>query len=411
MAEITWCDADEIARGARIYATTKPGCIVWGNGTDQLGNNTFQATRSLLILMALSGNLDVPGGNVFWPAPKLDYPELWDKLPPGQDAKRLGGDRFKALNLTPYAYAHPPSLFRTMLTDEPYPVKTFIVVGNNTVTCFPNSARIIEALKRLDFFVVQDLFMTPTAALADVVLPAAGNLERDEPRLHLHIKGPGGTFMDAVSQKVVEIGERKSDWEFVIELGRKLGLEEYFPSLDVFAENALKPMGVTWDELKSQDYIKVPIEFRKYERMGFGTPTGKFEIYSTIMEEWGYDPLPDHVEPPESPVSTPGALRGIPADPQYRRQAADVLAQPGPPAALAPAPQPRAAGRDQRRDGEGAGDRARRLLLDRDRARAAPHEGQPAPAPTPGWSRCRTAGGCRRRRRPNTACSRCAPTC
>ena len=305
VAEITWCDADEIAKAARIYATTKPGCIVWGNGTDQLGNNTFQATRSLLILMALSGNLDVPGGNVFWPAPKLDYPELWDKLPPEQDAKRIGGDRFKALNLTPYAYAHPPSLFRTMLSDEPYPVKTFIVVGNNTVTCFPNSAQIIEALKRLDFFVVQDLFMTPTAALADVVLPAAGNLERDEPRLHLHIKGPGGTFMDAVSQKVVEIGERKSDWEFIIELGRKLGYEEYFPSLEVFADNALKPMGVTWDELKSQDYIKVPIEFRKYERMGFGTPTGKFEIYSTIMEEWGYDPLPDHVEPPESPVSTP----------------------------------------------------------------------------------------------------------
>lgn len=83
VAEITWCDAEEIARAARIYATTKPGCIVWGNGTDQLGNNTFQATRSLLILMALSGNLDVPGGNVFWPAPKLDYPELWDKLPPG----------------------------------------------------------------------------------------------------------------------------------------------------------------------------------------------------------------------------------------------------------------------------------------------------------------------------------------
>ena len=312
VAEVTWCDAEAIARAARIYATTRPGCIVWGNGTDQLGNNTFQATRSLLILMALSGNLDVPGGNVFWPAPKLDYPELWDKLPPEQDAKRLGGDRFKALNMTPYAYAHPPSLFRAIRSGEPYPVKTLIVVGNNTVTCFPNSAMIVDALKKLDFLAVQDIFMTPTAALADVVLPAAGNLERDEPRLHLHIKGPGATFMDNVSEKLVEIGERKSDWEFIIGLGRELGFEEYFPDLETFAEEALKPMGISWRELKDKDYVEVPIEYRKYERMGFGTPTGKFEIYSTIMEDWGYDPLPDHVEPPESPVSTPARYEDYP---------------------------------------------------------------------------------------------------
>ena len=312
VAETTWCDAETIARAARIYAATRPGCIVWGNGTDQLGVNTFQATRSLLILMALSGNLDVPGGNVFWPAPRLAYPEAWDRLPPGQDAKRLGGDRFKALNMTPYAYAHPPSLFRAILTGEPYPVKTLVVVGNNTVTCFPNSRKIVEALKKLDFLVVQDLFMTPTAALADVVLPAAGNLERDEPRLHLHIKGPGGTLMDNVSEKLVEIGERRSDWEFIIGLGRALGFEDEFPDLEAFAEEALAPMGVSRAELREKDFVEVPLAYRKYEEMGFGTPTGKFEIHSTVMEEWGYDPLPDHVEPPESPVSTPERYRDYP---------------------------------------------------------------------------------------------------
>ena len=313
VAEITWCDADEIAHAARTYATTAPGCIIWGNGTDQLGNNTFQSTRALLVLMGITGNLDVPGGNVFYPAPKLDYPELWDKLSPEQEAKRIGGDRFKALNLTPYAYAHPPSLYHTMLTDEPYPIKAYIVTGNNTVTCFPNTGRIIEAMKRLDLLVVMDMFMTPTAALADVVLPAAGNLERDEPRLHLHTKGPQATFMDTVSQKLVEVGERFSDWEFVIELGRKLGYEEYFPSLEEFAEKALKPMGTTWKDLKKKDHgIEIPVEYRKYEREGFGTPTGKFEIYSTIMEGWGYDPLPGHVEPPESPISTPERYKDFP---------------------------------------------------------------------------------------------------
>ena len=313
VAEITWCSEEDIAHAARAYATTAPGCIIWGNGTDQLGNNTFQATRSLLVLMGITGNLDVKGGNVFYPAPKLEYPEMWDKLSPEQEAKRLGGKRFKALNLTPYAYAHPPSLYQTMITDEPYPVKGYIVTGNNTVTCFPNTARIIEGLKKLDLLVVMDMFMTPTAALADVVLPAAGNLERDEPRLHLHTKGPNATYMDTVSQKLVELGERRSDWEFVIELGRKLGYEEHFPSLEEFAERALKPMGTSWKELKSKDHgIEIPVQYKKYETEGFGTPPGKFEIYSTMMEEWGYDPLPGHVEAPESPISTPEPYKEYP---------------------------------------------------------------------------------------------------
>lgn len=306
VAEITWCEAESIARAARAYATTRPGCIVWGNGTDQLGNNTFQATRSLLVLMGLTGNLDVPGGNVFFPAPKLEYPELWDKLPPQQAAKRIGGERYKAINLTPYAYAHPPSLIQAIDTGKPYQIRAWVIFGNNTVTCFPNTARIIRALKKLDLLVVLDKFMTPTAELADIVLPAAGNLERDEPRLHLHTKGPGATYLDTVSQKLVEVGERKSDWEVAIDLGRKLGFEEYFPALDAFANQALKPLGISWNDLKKRPHgVEIPIEYRKYEKMGFGTKTGKFEMYCTQMEEWGYDPLPNHVEPPESPISTP----------------------------------------------------------------------------------------------------------
>jgi thiosulfate reductase / polysulfide reductase chain A len=313
VADITWCDPQLIAKAARLYATARPGCLVWGNGTDQLGNNTFQATRSLLILMGLTGNLDAPGGNAFYPAPPLNYFELWDKLPPEQAKKRIGGDRFKAINMTPYAYAHPPALYQQILSEKPYPVKAYIVVGNNTVTCFPNTRRIIEAMKKLDLLVVQDIFMTPTAEYADVVLPAAGNLEREEPRFHLLTKGPKATYVDLVSRKLAEIGERLSDWEFIIGLGRKLGYEEYFPTLEQFANEGLKPMGITWDDLKKTDHgVEVPVEYYKYKKMGFGTPTGKFEMYSTMMEEWGYDPLPAHVEPPESPISTPELWKEFP---------------------------------------------------------------------------------------------------
>lgn len=310
VADITWCDPELIAKAARLYATTKPAALVWGNGTDHIGTNVYQSIRSLLILMGIAGNLDVPGGNVFFPAPPLAYPDLKEKLPPGQEAKRLGGGKFKALNRA--AYAHPPTVFRAMLTGEPYPVKAMIVVGSNVVTTYPNTKMIVEALKKLDLLVVHELFMTPTAQLADIVLPAAANLERDEPRLHLHIKGPQATYMDTVSQKLVSLGERKSDWEFMIELGRKLGYEAQFPPLETIANEALKPMGITWDELKARNYVALPIEYRKYEKQGFGTPTGKFEIYSTVMKDWGYDPLPSHVEPPESPVSTPERYKDYP---------------------------------------------------------------------------------------------------
>ena len=310
VADITWCDPELIRRAARLYATTRPGCILWGNGLDHIGRNAFQANRAVLILMGITGNIDVPGGNVFYPAPPLAYPDLRAKLGAEQEAKRLGGSRFKALDRA--GFAHPPTLFRTILSGEPYPVKALVVVGSNVVTTYPNTARVIEALNKLELLVVHDLFMTPTAQYADIVLPAAGNLERDEPRLHLHIKGPQAMLMDTVSRKAVAVGERRSDWEFMIGLGRALGFEADFPSLEALADAALAPMRITWEELKSQEQVKLPIAYRKYETVGFGTPSGKFELWSGTMQEWGYDPLPAHVEPDESPVSTPERFKDYP---------------------------------------------------------------------------------------------------
>lgn len=310
VADLTWCDPELITRAARTYATAHPGSIVWGNGLEHSGRNAFQSLRAVLILMGLTGNIDVPGGNVFYPAPQIAYPDLRDKLTPAQEAKRLGGQKFKALSKA--GFAHPPTLFRTILSEQPYPVKALITVGSNLVTTYPNTARVIAALKKLDLLVVHDIFMTPTAELADIVLPAAANLERDEPRLHLHIKGPRAMYMDTVSAKVASVGERKSDWEFMIALGRKLGYAEYFPSLEALADEALRPMGITWDQLKERQPIALPIEYRKYEKSGFGTPTSKFELYSTVMKDWGYDPLPSHVEPAESPVTTPELYKEYP---------------------------------------------------------------------------------------------------
>lgn len=312
VADLTWCKAEAIRAAARTYAQIKPASIAWGTGVDHIGVNAVQANRAIHILMGLTGNLDVPGGNCFWPAPRLADTELWHLLPPEQAAKRLGADRFKALNMRPTMYAHPPSVFEAMLRETPYPVKGLVVIGNNPAVCYPATASIVAAMKRLDLLVVSEIFMTPTAELADVVLPAAANLERDDPRLYMNIKGPGGTFMDTSTRTAVRVAERRSDWDFLVALGQALGYGEHFPSVEAFAEEALKPMGMRWDQLKAQDYVLEPLRYRKYRDTGFGTPTGKFEFWSTTLEQWGYEPLPSHVEPAESPISTPKLFEEFP---------------------------------------------------------------------------------------------------
>jgi len=310
VSEITWCDPELIAHAARNYAKTKPACILWGNGLDHGGLNAFQSSRAVICLMGLTGNIDNKGGNVFFPAPKLNYPDLKEKLGSTQELKRLGGQRFKALNRA--GFAHPPTVFQTILSEKPYPVKALVCVGSNLVTTYPNTRKVIEALKKLDLLVVHDMFMTPTAQIADVVLPACGNLERDEPRLHLHIKGPKGTYLDTVSTKLAQVGLRKSDWEFMIELGQKLGFSEYFPSLKEMSDEALKPSGIDWDQLKELGQLELPLEYEKYKKDGFGTPSGKFEFLSNQLKTWGYDPLPNHTEPSESPISTPELYKEFP---------------------------------------------------------------------------------------------------
>jgi anaerobic selenocysteine-containing dehydrogenase len=273
---------------------------------DHIGVNAVQANRAIHLLMGLTGNLDVPGGNCYWPGPKLADTERWNSLSDKQATKRLGADRFLALTERPTAYAHPPTVFKAMLTGDPYPVKALLVIGNNPAVCYPNTTEVVEALRCLDLLVVSEIFMTPTVELADVVLPAASNLERDDPRLYMHIKGPEGTLIDTATKHAGEpVGKRRSDWDFLVDLGVALGLTDAFSTVEAFVAEALEPTGYTWDDLREMDFAIEPMRYRKYEEDGFGTPTGKFELWSTQFESWGYDPLPSHREPHYSPVRTP----------------------------------------------------------------------------------------------------------
>jgi len=194
------------------------------------------------------------------------------------------------------------------MTGKPYPVKAVHLHGSNPVVTRANAKEVYKALRQVEFLVVADLFMTPTAELADIVLPVATWLEIN------HVaeawKRHGYVF---ARQKVIEVDECWSDHKIFNELGKRMGQEGYWwDTVEGGLNYILEPSGLTWEQFKQKGYIKGEMEYRKYEKKGFSTPTRKVELYSTILEGWGYDPLPQYKEPPESPVSTPELLKEYP---------------------------------------------------------------------------------------------------
>jgi thiosulfate reductase/polysulfide reductase chain A len=301
---ITWVAADKIRAAARLFAATKPAMLEWGCAIEHTPK-CIQTVRAVSMLPALTGNIDVPGGWVFGMHGLGRFPSLIENLTPEANAKRLGAERFKLLGGegADLPAAHIPTLLRAMREGKPYPVKAFLVFGNNTLTTYANTSLVYESLMKLDFMVCADLFMTPTAELADIVLPAAAWPELDQ------LAGLPTVAANVVlaQQKAVQIGECKSDEEMFVALARRMKLPVCTePVKDVLdAQLAAGGLDVTFDQFKEKGFIKVPFKYRKYQNGGFKTPTGKIELYATRLEQLGYAPLPHYEEPPESPISTP----------------------------------------------------------------------------------------------------------
>jgi anaerobic selenocysteine-containing dehydrogenase len=308
---ITWVAAEKIRAAARLFATTKPALLEWGCAIEHTPK-CIQTVRAVSMLPALTANIDVPGGWVFGMHGLGRFPSLIENLTPEANAKRLGADQFKLLGGegADLPAAHIPTLLRAMREGKPYPVKAFLVFGNNTLSTYANTALVYDSLMKLDFMVCADLFMTPTAELADIVLPAASWPELNQ------LAGLPTIAANVVlaQQKAVRIGECKSDEEIFVELARRMklpvGTETVEDVLD--AQLAAGKVGMTFDQLKQRGFFQVPFKYRKFEDGGFKTPTGKIELYSTRLEALGYPPLPYYEEPPESPISSPEVARNYP---------------------------------------------------------------------------------------------------
>lgn len=339
VAEITWVPAEKIREAARMYATSKPAMSFNYMGLEQQAN-VVEALHARFILPAITANIDIRGGDIGRP-PTAQYMsesevELDDRLSPEQKRKQLGADRFKLLSWAGYdliqenvkrvwgrqlsrthhSFAHAPTVFRAMLTDEPYPVKAMLTVANNPMVTLPNTKLVYRALKRLELYVVMDYWLTPSAELADYVLPGASWLER--PCISTACDTAGFIAAGEAPMPAVKEGEyeRRTDYDFWRGLGIRLGQEEHWPwkTLEEAYDYRLAPLGYTLKDFvaKTGGYTSVGGGYQKYEKVGFATPTEKIELYSTILEKLGYDPLPRYQEPPESPISTPELAKEYP---------------------------------------------------------------------------------------------------
>jgi anaerobic selenocysteine-containing dehydrogenase len=317
---ITWIPPEQITEAARIYATSKPAAIQMGVALEQ-NKECVTTLHSLVALWTITGNLDIAGGQIF--RSRLfgfhGIVNVWgsELLAEEQKKRQVGLGMYPFLD---WAQSPPNEvLVDQILSGTPYPIKAGWFQTTNSFACGAADAkRVYTALKKLEFNVVVDLFMTPTAmALADIVLPAATYPERDG------IAQPGGSasYIGCINKAIDPVGDCKSDMEINLELGKRLNPEAWpWENVQDMFNAMLKPVGMTLEELREAGCVYDTIGYKKYEKgllrpdgkAGFDTPTGKVELCSTVLEQCGLDGLPYFEEPPQSPVSTPEVAKEYP---------------------------------------------------------------------------------------------------
>ena len=320
VVEVTGVQVELIIKAAELYAAYPPAALITGRGIDQLGRNTVPTHRVLAILRALTGNLDVRGASHlgempdFIPEVKL---ELSDLLSETQKQKQLNEGKLSLQSYSGYqkimeatkqhgrrlpmrylTSAHPNLVWRAMLNSDPYPLRSMIVMGSDPLLTQADSHLIYQALKSLDLLVVLEYFKTPTAMLADFILPSAGGLERPLFQTHAGI----ANIAYGGEQAVEPYYERRPDYYFWRELGMRMGQEEYWPwtTFNKSLEETLAPAKVSWEQFCEKGLYYNPSPYLKHEivdprsgkKSGFSTPSGKVELVSELLASLGDDLLP-----------------------------------------------------------------------------------------------------------------------
>ncbi|MCF8094374.1 MAG: IscS subfamily cysteine desulfurase [Desulfobacteraceae bacterium] len=314
--EITGVPAETVVTLARKLAFSRGASQLMYTGME-FSNSGLQSIRATQVLWALAGQLDVPGGSCFM-MPGNNFPINREGLIKNPDTGiRIGKDRFPVY-VRYRDEAHAIDLPRSVLEEKPYKIRGLIIQGGSIVTAWPQPEVWKKTLNALDFLVCIDRQLTADSAYADIVLPATTHYEIESYMVY------GSLFR--IRERMIEpMGEARSDFFILAELADRLGYGHLYPQTErEMFDYVLKGSGFTYDDVKAAGgTVSVEtdmMQYRKWEKgllrsdgqPGFETPSGKFEIASGILEEYGYDSLPVFTPPAEGPRTRPDLAEHYP---------------------------------------------------------------------------------------------------
>ena len=321
---VTGVPAADVERAADIFANSGATALLSGRGIDQLGANTLPTVRSLAILRAITGNVDRPGTCIINSMsdfiPEVDMEMSYHGMPDPLRSAQLNTPHTPlqcydgwdgAVELTwkhgrrlPMRYltsAHPNLVWRAMITGEPYPVRALIVEAANPLITYANSHLVHEAIGHLDLMVVLEYYLTPTAQMADYVLPAAAAFERPLFQAQGGVDNVcygGGRALDPYY-------ERRCDYEFFRELGLRMEQSDLWPqeTLDEALAVQMSTSPMNWDYFCETGLYAGQSIYFKHEMvleeggapLGFSTTTGKVELRNEYLVARGGTPYPEPV--------------------------------------------------------------------------------------------------------------------
>lgn len=308
---VTWVPADEIRAAARLLANNSPALLQWGVALDQREDCVF-SSRAVLSLFCITGNIERPGSMVVGPE-LLKYITGWGREFLSFDAedKRIGTDELLIYKLGLQVASINKMIDHMIEQPEDYPIKASWIQTVNEIACGGvDNERTIQAFQNLEFNVIVDLFMTPTAmAFGDLFLPVTTYPERNGIRC-----GDGTQRGETINKAVPAAGETRSDMEINLELGRRWNAEAWpWENVEEMFSHILTETGMDFEGVRETAPSYLPFQYYKHEKgllrpdgqPGFPTPSGKIELESIALQFMEMDPLPTYNEPTMTPYSQP----------------------------------------------------------------------------------------------------------
>ncbi len=298
--KITEIPASVIRETAKAMMDAKPAVLVHPGRHVAWYGNDVQRARAVAILSALLGVWGQKGGyflNSVFPA---QYNALNIPAAPTPKRERVdgAGTRF------PYANSEglTQELVKATLEQKPYPIKSWMVFGQNIFNSIPSEKDTRKAIDNLDFYAVVDVRPTKPTWYADVVLPEDTYLERHD--MLMTVSGWHEQYV-ALRQPVVKrVHNTRPGWWIAKELGKRLGLSDYFPyeEYEDVLRYQLRDSGISYTKLKRDGVVTFPATpyLKPGEKYSFKTADKKVQLYSKELKEIGFDPMPKY-EPVNDP--------------------------------------------------------------------------------------------------------------